>query len=61
MSYQDKRIVYLVQQGIVRYRNVSSSANAGRVFPEGYFDDKENQLSVDDQAQVKLLLKTVIS
>ena len=53
VSYQEVRMVYLVQQGVIRYRNVISPAVRPGTFPEEYLEEKERVLSAQEQVQVE--------
>lgn len=61
VQYQEKHIVYLVQQGLIRYRNVIAPRDGGINFPEGYFDVKTQKLSEDEKQQVNFILEKAFS
>ena len=61
VQYDGKHIVYNLQQGLITYRNVVSPRDAGRSFPEGYFDAKTKALSVTEQTQLLSLIEGAVS
>lgn len=52
LQYQGKHMVYKLQQGLIAYKNVISSRDAGCYFPEGYFDVKTVSLREDNQKEI---------
>lgn len=61
VSYQNVRMVYLAQQGILRYRHVLSPSDRPGSFPAGYLEEKERVLSPEERMQVELRILAAVA